>query len=806
MESSSRVVVVGGGILGVSVLYHLAREGWTDAVLFEKDELTSGSTWHAAGHCPLSSGSLPITQIQKYSNDLYQELEALTGVPVSWHGCGGIRLATNDDEVDWFHYLHGLSRFVGYEAQLISPTEIVEHHPFLIPSGVRLGFLTVTDGHVAPADVTNAMASGARALGSEIHRNCRVEDIQHLSSGEWRVITEAGHIDCEHVVNAAGSYAKVVAGWTGHRVPIVNMLHHYVVTEALDELTDRMSELPIIRDPYASCYIRQESTSLLVGPYEQTGAKICWDGGAPDWGFQSELLPPELDRLTPWLARAAERVPLFASAGIKTVVSGALTHTPDANLLLGPASGPPGYWMANGAAIGICHAGGGGKYLAQWMVHGAADISMHSFDPRRFGEWTTDAYTAEAALEDYQTMFYCYRPSEQHIAGRPLRISPLHSRLKAAGAQFEQVMGWERARWLDDSGEQETYSFRRADWWPIVEAECLAVRQRLGLCDLSSFAKYEVVGPDAYNLLVRSIANRLPGDDGQIILGHILSENGRIESEMTVTRLSSDRFFVLSAASAQVHDLDIFAKIIHSGEQVLVDDITDDWGCLLLTGPNSRLVLSQVTDLDFSNSNFPWLTAQTATVAGIEGVRLLRVTYTGELGWELHVTADAMPTLFDRLVEVGDEHGLALFGTYAMNSLRMEKAYRAWGAELGNDVDMYEAGMERFVHFDHTFVGRDALADSRERTSRAELVYMTVNALDSDCRGGEPVLYNNNVVGVTTSGAFGFAVGQSLAFAYIDPKYVQPDNEFEIQLLGQNCNARIMSEPAYDPSNLRLRA
>ena len=419
MKSHARVVIVGGGIMGVGLLYHLVQEGWSDVVLIEKGELTSGSTWHAAGQCPHFVGSLNLAKIHLEGTLLYPKLEELTGEAVSWHGCGGIRLAITDDEVEWFKRVYSMSKLIGYEAHLISPNEIRQYHPYLETFGVKMGFLTVTDGHVAPADVTNAMAAGARKGGATIYRRTLVTGIEHLPTGEWQVVTDKGNITCEHVVNAAGSYADVVGAWTGHNVPICNMLHHYVITEPLQELIDLKPELPVVRDPWSHAYLREETNGILVGPYETEGAHVCWEGKPPAWDFESELIAPELERLMPWLEKATERLPLFGKAGIKSVISGAITHTPDSNFLLGPAPGPRNYWMCNGASIGICQGAGAGKYLAQQMVHGAADINMLEFDPRRFGDWADKDYTSVLSVVDYQHMYYCYRPGEQHPDKRP---------------------------------------------------------------------------------------------------------------------------------------------------------------------------------------------------------------------------------------------------------------------------------------------------------------------------------------------------------------------------------------------------
>jgi len=806
MKSHARVVIVGGGVMGAGLLYHLALEGWTDIVLVEKGELTSGSTWHAAGQTPHFHGSLNTAKVHVYGTQLYPKLEALTGQAVSWHGCGGIRLAVTDEEVSWFKQVYGISKLAGYEAHLLSPNEIRQYHPFLETFGVKLGFLTVTDGHVAPADVTMAMAAGARKLGAEIYRRTRATDIKRLPTGEWQVVTDQGTITCEHVVNSAGSYSDVVGAWTGHNVPIANMLHQYIITEPLKELIDLAPELPIVRDPYTHGYLREETNGILVGTYETSGAHVCWDGRPPAWDFESELLPAELDRLTPWLEKAAERLPLFAKAGVKSVISGAITHTPDGGYLSGPAPGAPNYWMHCGASIGIAQGGGAGKYLAQWMVHGQSEINMREFDPRRFGPWATKDFTAAVSVADYQHMYYCYKPAEQHAEGRGLRKSAIHDRLKAAGAQFAQVFGWERARWYDKTGRGEVYSFKRSNWWKPVAEECLAVRERVGLMDLSTFAKFEVTGRDAKRFLDRISANRIPTKDGGIALVHLLNGNGVIESEMTVTRLAADRFYVLSAATAQVYDMDQLRARLEPSETVEIVDVTDDYGVLVLAGPRARDVLASVTKADLSNAGFRWLTGKEIEVAGVSGVRALRVNYVGELGWELHVPMTRLPAVFDALMRAGEPHGLRLFGTYAMNSLRMEKAYRAWGGELTNEVTMIEGDMERFLDLDKEFIGKAATQKSRQAGPRFKLAYLAVDVADSDCLGNEPVCAGERVVGVTTGGAYGHAVKRSLAFAYVEPALAREGQALEILMQGDRRAATVIAQPAWDPKNERPRA
>jgi dimethylglycine dehydrogenase len=543
---------------------------------------------------------------------------------------------------------------------------------------------------------------------------------------------------------------------------------------------------------------------VLVGPYETATAHVCWDGNQPRWDYESELEAPELDRIMPWLEKATERLPLFGKAGVKSIVSGAITHTPDGVYLSGPAHGAKNYWMHCGASIGICQGGGAGKYLAQWMVHGQAEINMREFDPRRFGNWATKDYTAEVSVADYHHMYYCYKPGEQHLVGRGLRKSALYDTLKNEGAQFQQIYGWERARWFDKSGNGEEFSYRRSNWWNAVREEALAVRERVGLMDLSTFSKFDVKGPDAYSFLERICANKIPTKDGGIILGHLLNENGFIESEITVTRLAADHFYVLSAAVAQLHDFDQLSWRKKVSEDVAITDITDDYGVLVLAGPRARDVLSQCTDEDLS---FRWLTGHFAKVAGVDGVRLLRVNYVGELGWELHVPMTGLKKVYEAVMKAGAPHGIRLFGSYAMNSLRMEKSYRGWGSELTTEIDMFESSMSRFIRLEkEDFIGKAASLSAKQRGPRLKLVTMSVDNTDSDCMGNEPVYHQGNCVGATTSGAFGHATNLSLAFAYVDPKLADIGTEFEVMVMGEKRAARIIPESAWDHGNERLRA
>jgi len=805
MKSHARVVVIGGGALGVGLLYYLTKEGWSDVVLVEKGELTSGSTWHAAGLIPHFIGSLTMAKIHAVAPDLYRSLEEETGQATGWHGCGSLRLALNQDDVDWFHYVQGVLSAAGSECHLVGPDEIRKLHPLLDVSDVLLGAYTPNDGHTDPASSTNAMAIGARQGGAEIYRRNRVTEIRRRPGGEWEVVTEQGSIVAEHVVNAAGSFCDRIGAMVGLAVPSVNMLHQYLVTENIPEVAALDRELPVTRDPRASCYYRQEQKGLIIGPYETSGAQ-AWALDGVDWSFDMELLPPDLDRLQPNLESAMERIPVFAEAGIKRVVNGPITHTPDGNFLLGPAPGLRNFWMCCGASIGITQGPGCGKYLAQWMVHGQCDVNEREFDPRRFGPYASGDYAVAKAIDEYQHMYATHFPGEHRDPGRPVKTTPIYGKLKDQGAIFADVYGWERAKWFSPDRAPEQYSFRRSNWFGPVGKECRAVRERVGLLDLSTFAKYEVTGKDAEGFLDRLLANRMPRRDGGIVLAHALTEAGRIKSEMTVTRLGAERFYLLSGAVAELHDLDVLNDAKRAGEDVAIRNVTLDIGVLVLSGPRARDVLGQLTDADLGNDAFPWLTGKEITVAGVP-LRALRVSYVGELGWELHLPMAEMETVYDAVMDAGKAHGIANFGTYAMNSLRMEKGYKGWGAELTNEITMIEADMERFVAFDkEDFVGRAALLKRREEGVDMKLVLLAVDSDDTDPLGNEPVSANGTAVGITTSGGYGHAVGQTLAFAYVAPEHAAPDSALEVAMLGKTRAARVLARPPYDPKNARLKA
>ena len=806
MQDSARVVVIGGGIMGASLLYHLAEEGWTDTLLIEKDELTSGSTWHAAGQCPNITGSYNLAKMHAYSNALYPQLEGLTGQYVSWHTSGGIRLATNERELAWLRYVEGFSKIIGFDMEIIDPEEIRRVNPFCTTDGVIAGARTTMDGHADPSGICNALAAGARQKGARIVRKNRVTGLNQLPNGEWEVHTEQGTVRAGMVVNAAGCYARPVAQMAGIDIPVTNMEHHYLVTDPIPEFMDRDEEMPVMRCPWVSGYLRQEQKSGLIGVYENTGLVEAWNrrGGVPEWPSTSELFPDDLDRISHWLERAVERIPVFGKVGIRRIVNGAIPHTPDGGPLLGPAAGLTNFWHSCGTSFGIAQGGGAGKYLAQWMVHGDAEINMAEFDPRRYGPYADEAYSRAKVFLDYRMTFTTRLPGEEEPDGRPSKVSPLYSKLKAKGAVYGETFGWERPKWFAKDGAEEQGGYNRTNTFKAVSDEVRAVSEGVGLLDLSGFAKYEVSGPSAAAFLERVCANRMPKKIGGIALVHILSAGGRIQGEMTVTRLADDHFYCLSAAAAELRDWDWLTQSVQPGDHITLTNVTLERGVLVMNGPRSREVLARLTDADLSNAGFRWLSGQEITLAGIP-VRALRVSYAGELGWERHPLMGDLERLYDAVWAAGEAFGITDYGLYAANAMRMEKGYKGWGSELTNELTMAEADMDRFIRMEKDdFVGKAASANAPQRPLK--IVYGELDASDCDARGVEPVMLGDTCIGLTTSGGYGHRVGKSLFFACVPPEHAAPGTRFDIILQGERRPATVLAEPAYDPANLKQKA
>jgi dimethylglycine dehydrogenase len=583
------------------------------------------------------------------------------------------------------------------------------------------------------------------------------------------------------------------------------MEHHYLVTDPIQAFMDREEEIPVMRCPYVSGYLRQEQKSGLIGIYENLGFAEAWaPKGMPEWESTSELFQDDLDRISKWLERAIERMPIFGEVGIRRIINGAIPHTPDGGPLLGPAAGLTNFWQCCGTSFGIAQAGGAGKYLAQWIVDGDAEINMAEFDPRRYGPYADEVYSRAKVFLDYRLTFTTRLPGEEEYDGRPQRTSPLYAKLKGQGAVFGETYGWERPKWFALDGREEEGGYQRTNTFEVVAEEVRAVQERVGVLDLSGFAKYDVSGPDAEAFLNRICANRMPKKAGGIGLVHPLSRGGRIYGEMTVTRMADDHFYCLSAAAAEQRDLDHMMQSKLADENVTITNVTDARGVLVLSGPHSRDVLAKLTNADLSNEGFRWLSGQEIQIAGHK-VRALRVSYVGELGWELHPPMEAMEPLYHAIWEAGQDYGIANYGLYAVNGMRMEKGYKGWGSELTNELTMIEAGMDRFINFKKDdFVGKQATLDAGD--ARFKIVYGEVAASDVDVRGAEPIMIGDACIGLTTSGGYGHRVGKSLFFASVPPENAAPGSSFEILLQGERRAATVLEHPAYDADNARMKA
>ena len=720
MVEHVRVVVIGGGAVGVSALYHLAKLGWTDGLLLEQNELTSGSTWHAAGNCPTYSTGWSALKLQNYSAQLYRRLGEEVGYPINYHVVGAIRLAHTQERMDEFAHVRAMARQNGMDYEILGPSEIAARHPFITLDDIKGALWDPYDGDIDPAQLTQALAKGARDLGAKIRRFTKVTGLVQLPSGDWHVTTQTGEeIRAEVVVNAAGYRAGEVMALLGRSLPIVSMSHQYLVTEDVPELLERSERLPLMRDPDVSYYLRQERQGFILGPYEWQATPMWLDGLPDDFSFK--LWNQDLDRLESIVEAAMERVPPLARAGIRRVVNGPIPYSPDGNPYLGPERGLRNFFHANTFSFGITQAGGAGKALAEWVVYGAPEWDLWGFDRRRYTAYADQAYTAAKAVEVYQNEYAPAFPYEERAAGRKLRLSPLYDRLAAKGAQFGPRSGWERAIYFDPGGSvgAPTLSFRREkSWFGVVAEEVRAVRERVGILDMPGFTKIEVAGQGAQAILDRLLCTRLPAL-GRVTLAYALTPKGRILSEFTVTRTAPDRFYLVCASTAEWHDLDLLEAALPADGSVALRNLSAEIGTLVVAGPRARDLLARVTTADLSTPAFPWLAARTIACAGAE-VLALRVNYVGELGWELHAPNDMLPRLYDALIAAGQDYGLKDFGLYAMDSMRLDKGYRGWKADIETGYNPYEASLDRFVSLQKPdFVGRQALVRSLGDRHRA---------------------------------------------------------------------------------------
>jgi dimethylglycine dehydrogenase len=808
MRSHARVVVIGGGAMGVSLLYHLAKRGWTSAVLVEKHELTAGSTWHAAGLCTHFAHNATIMTMRAHSVNLYRDvLSAETGLSTGFHATGALRVTRLQDRMDEFLHVQGLGRFVGQDFHILTPEELKRIYPLCVTDGLIGAVYEPNDGHVDPTLATNAMAAAARALGAEIVRHNPVRSIESRDSGEWKVRTAEGDVTAEHVVNAAGTWCREIGAMLGLDLPVVPLLHQYVVTDRVPEIADRIAigakELPIIRDPEESWYLRQERDGFIVGPYEKSGRPWAIDGVPADFGM--ELLPPDLDRVEHILALAMARVPALARAGLKTVVNGPITFTPDSNPLIGPAFGLVNAWLLTGSSMGVMEAGGAGAFLADWIIDGAPPRDPLALDPRRFGAYADRDFRIAKAVESFGLQFGIHYPYEEREAGRPRRTTPALERQRRQGAVLGAAYGWERPNWFarEPPDGRDALTFRRPGWLEAVRGECGAVRDCVGCIDLSALSKFEVTGKGAGLFLASLGANRPPSRPSRIGLTHALTAAGGVASEFTVTRLANDRFYLTSAAAAERHDEDLLRSRCFAVPDVVVHNLTEARGILGIMGPQARDLLQSLSEADFSDAAFPWLSGQLIRVTGIETIAL-RLSYAGELGWELHVALGEIGRLYEAIIEAGRRFDLRPFGVYALNSMRLEKGYRAWGVDLTTERTPLEAGLDTLVKTDgRSFVGRDSMLE------RAGGGAWRMALLEIEPDPDRLPFYNHALiqagrpVGIVTSAAYGFRTEKTLALAYVRPSV--EGEALAVTVLGKELPARELGEVPYDAGNARLR-
>ncbi len=799
IPTHAEAVIIGGGIMGCGLAYHLPREGLDDVVLLEKAELTSGSTWHAAGQITHSTSNYSLGKCVGYNIDLYSRiLEEETGQQLSWHGCGSLRLAYTNDEVDWQLQSMSVGKGLGFQMELIGPDEIAKLHPFYKLDGIQSALYTPGDGHVDPTNVTYALAKGATNMGVKIYRHLLAKGITRSSSGEWIVETPIGKITCKHVINAGGAYARQIASWTNYDLPATSMTHHYFVTEQVPEFSNLEAELPVIRDDREiSGYFRMEQKSGLIGIYEKSDTNPVWLEGCP-WEDENILFEPDYDRVLPWLENAFNRIPILTNLGIRRVVHGAISHPPDGNPLIGPAPKLKNYWCCCGTQIGIGWGPALTRELARLIVHGEADINMRDFDPRRFGSYASLHYQITKACEDYLLRHEVPFPHYNRLEARPVRPSAVYDILKDNNAVFEEVYGHERPRWFapKTSEPRDIYSFRRnPKLHEIVHNEVKAVQTRAGLMDISAFAKVAVEGKDAKDFLTRLIPNKLP-KPGRLRLTHLLNRSGRIELEMTISCFGENKYYLVCAAFYEQRLVDILT-FARKSDQVTIHNFSDAWGALAINGPESRNILSNITDCPLSNSAFPWLSLRTIKIDG-SALLAFRMSYAGELGWELHGPREVFRSAFKKLFAWGSKYGLKLYGSFAMNSMRLEKGYMG-ASELTNEVTLIETGQRRFIDFEHDFIGDLATQDSKPNY---QCVLMEIENNDSeDGNGGEAIYSSGQHIGSISSIGFGHRVNKLLAFGFVKPHYIGNETGIEVRIMNKLRKARILDMPPYDPDN-----
>ena len=808
----SRIIVIGGGVVGVSCLYHLAKSGLSNLLLIEKNELTAGSTWHAAGNVPTFSSSWAIMNMQRYSTELYRGLSKEVNYPMNYHVTGSVRLAHSEERMMEFQRAKGMGIYQGMDIDVIGLSELKSKYPFIETHDLKGALFDPNDGDIDPAQLTQALAKGARDLGADIIRFCSATGISK-NKKNWIVNTNKGSIECEIVINAAGYYAKRVSDWFvpfgGRSIPMSVMSHQYLLTEEIPELQERSkklnSKLPLLRDVDSSYYLRQEKNGLNLGPYEKN-CKVHWhesNDPLPD-DFSFQLYPDDLERLEWYIEDAMKRVPILGKAGISKVINGPIPYTPDGNPLIGPSPGLTNVYEACVFTFGIAQGGGAGKVLSEWVSEGYTEWDMWSCDPRRFTDYTDKDYCAAKAAEVYGHEYAMHFPFHSWPAGRDKKQSPNHQTIINNGGQMGAYNGWERANWFakdgDDTSENSTQTWNReGPWFSRVREECLAVNRNVGVLDLPGFSRFKVEGPGASEFLLSKISGNLPAID-RMNLAYFPDERGRVLTEMSIMRHDLNKFTLITAGAAQWHDYEILKLGINKNQNVEVSDITNNWTCLIVTGPNSRSLINSISNADLT---LPWLSLQNAKIENKQ-ILLARVSYAGELGWEIHAKNEDMSLIYEKVLS----EGATPFGMFALDSLRVEKGYRAWKGDLSTDYSLLESGLERFIKFDkkEVFPGKQSLLSEKQRGSVKKFVSMIIKDNVCDAPYMSTIWHDGKIIGEVTSGAYGHRVNASIALGMVKTDLAISGQTVSVDIFGNDFPAIIQnSGPLWDPNNEVLK-
>ena len=809
--TTARVVIIGGGVVGTSTLYHLAKAGWEDCVLLEKNELTAGSTWHAAGNVPNFAGSWAVMNMQRYGAKMYRTLGDDVDYPMNYHVTGSIRLAHSKERMQEFERVAGMGRYQGLEMDIMTPKEAQEKHPFLETHDLEGALWDPLDGDIDPAQLTQALAKGARDAGGRIERFCPAIGIER-DGDEWIVKTPKGDIRCEKVVNCGGYYAQRIGEmfkpFGGRTVPMIVMSHQYFLTDEIPELAEWTKEkghkVPLLRDVDSSYYLRQDKNGLNLGPYERN-CKAHWvtpqDPMPEDFSFQ--LYPDDLDRLEWYIEDAMERVPLLGTGGINRNINGPIPYAPDGLPMIGPMPGVKNAFEGHSFTFGIAQGGGAGKVLSEWIMFGETEDDMWACDPRRYTDYADHDYCLSKALETYGHEYAMHFPHHEWPAGRDKKLSPNHSKVVENGGVMGAYNGWERANWFakdgDDTSEESTHTWGRSGpWQQRIKEECEAVRDGVGVLDLPGFSRFNLSGDGAAEWLRGMVTGGLP-KIGRMNLGYFSDSRGRIRTEMSIMRHAEDFFTLITAATAQWHDFDVLANDLP--DTLSLVDFTTEYSTLIVTGPKARELFASISDADLS---LTWLSHQAAKVAG-KSAGLARVSFAGELGWEIHAANDDMPAIYKAVTKAG----AVPFGMYALNSLRLEKGYRAWKGDLSTDYSLLEGGLERFVKLDkpQDFRGKAAIQAEKQQGRKKGFVTLIVDAKDADAPYMSTIWHDGKVVGETTSGDWGYRINASIALGMIQADLAVPGTEVEVEIYGERCRAVVQEDqPLWDPANERLRA